>query len=202
MDKESTYKYTVHDVRAILGVSMSMVNKYLREININRSQFPTFETSKRAGKTLYYSDNEVAILKDVIDNRKEFVLDCDKPKANEPSIDKSQYVKYSELAKTVENHDKVKASQVYNHLMTYENMFTKIVTSIYVHKSNIDRVKSLSEYYILENYDDPDVRLFTMYDIKRKNKDEFVVYSKKEHDSDEVLTVLNREQLINIISKL
>lgn len=203
MDKtESTYKHTVHDVRALLGVSMSMVNKYLREININRPQFPTFETSKRAGKTLYYSDNEVAILKDVIDNRREFVLDCDKPKEKKMQIDKSEYVKYSELVSTVENTDKLPKSQIYNHLMTYENMFTKIVTGIYVHKSKVDRVKSLIEYYVCENYDDESVRLFTLYDIKRKGKDEFIVYSKKEHDSDEVLSVLNREQLINIISKL
>lgn len=196
-------KYTVHDVRDMLGVSMSMVNKSLREVNINSTQFPTFATEKRpGGKTLYYSDNEVEILRDLIQNRKEFVLESDKRDAQAPKVDKSDYVKYSDLVNSVENTDKVPKSQIYNHLTTFENMFTKIVTSIYVHKSKVERVKSLIEYYVCENYDDPNVRLFTLYDIKRKGRDEYVVYHKDSNDSDEVLSVLNREQLINIIHKL
>lgn len=196
-------KYTVHDVRDMLGVSMSMVNKYLREVNINSTQFPTFATEKRpGGKTLYYSDNEVEILRDLIQNRREFVLEEDKRDAQVPKVDKSEYIKYSDLVNSVENTDKLPKSQIYNHLTTFENMFTKIVTGIYVHKSKVERVKSLIEYYVCENYDFPELNMFVIYDIKRLGKDEFMVHYKKTHDSEEVMETVDANKLNEILYNL
>ena len=199
------YKYTIKDIAALIP---KYTEVYLNSLASHFQDQLDRKKIKGHGKSFFYTEESVNKLKELSESKFKltgFKKIKEENKANKvvakTVTDLSDYILFNSVVKDIPFVLEVSRSGLNQNVFAFVEPY-KLNKSLYIHKKDLERTKSIAERYVEENTDEYVPNLFTVYEIRKTKDGKLVLIHKPTNDSEPIITNPTHQELIKTMKNL